>query len=307
MIDVRVLVGSSIRQDKEVLREFITSLGELNKSGCMLDYFFIDDGEENENSNLLLSLGSETSKVYIEKSSAVIDSKSDYDGGSHNWSYATIERVAKLKNRIIDFALSEQYNYLLLIDSDIVLHKETLHRLLSLGKDIVSNIFWTKTSRWGYYEPQVWLMDQRHFFDPSDPLTKKKIYRTEKHMEFIEMLKEKGTYKVGGLGACTLISRRVLLAGVNFTRLYNISFWGEDRAFCIRAVSAGFDLYVDTYYPAYHIYRKIYLKGVHDFKENGFNFSVDVEHLSLYDKIKRGVECLKIFVRHRLYKIFYEK
>ena len=61
MIDVRVLVGSSIRQDKEVLREFITSLGELNKSGCMLDYFFIDDGEENENSNLLLSLGSETS------------------------------------------------------------------------------------------------------------------------------------------------------------------------------------------------------------------------------------------------------
>ena len=32
--------------------------------------------------------------------------------------------------------------------------------------------------------------------------------------------------------------------------------FGEDRHFCIRAAALGFTLYVDTHYPAYHIYRE---------------------------------------------------
>ena len=38
-------------------------------------------------------------------------------------------------------------------------------------------------------------MDQRWFFDPSDPKAENRIYRTAKHMEFIETLKKKGTYR----------------------------------------------------------------------------------------------------------------
>ena len=77
-----------------------------------------------------------------------------------------------------------------------------------------------------------------------------------------------GTYEVGGLGACTLISNKALKAGVNFSRMHNLTFWGEDRHFCLRAVSLGFPLYADTRYPAYHIYRESALTGVGEFKRN---------------------------------------
>jgi hypothetical protein len=63
------------------------------------------------------------------------------------------------------------------------------------------------------------------------------------------------------LGACTLISSKALKAGVNFSEIKNVSFWGEDRHFCIRASALGFSLFVDTRLPAYHIYREKDLDG----------------------------------------------
>lgn len=69
-----------------------------------------------------------------------------------------------------------------------------------------------------------------------------------------------GVYKVGGLGDCTLISKKVFESNVSYDKIYNVSFWGEDRHFCIRAAVLGFELYVDTHYQAFHIYRTSYLK-----------------------------------------------
>lgn len=302
----KILIGSPVRQKTDILREFLQSLTELNKDNCDVDYFFIDDCNIDASSQLLSSFHAANSNTIIVKSDSIIknDVCGDYD--SHNWDYAIIDKVALLKNKIIAYAVEKEYDYLFLIDSDIVMHTETLQRLLSLDKDIVSNIFWTKISRWDYYEPQVWMMDQRSFYDPSDSRSKNRIFRTAKHMEFIHKLKEKGTYKVGGLGACTLISRKVLVEGVNFSKLYNISFWGEDRAFCIRAVAAGFELYVDTYYPAYHIYRECYLKGVADYKKYGFDFDKEMEELSVGDRLKKMFRSVKIYIRCGLYNIMYK-
>lgn len=81
------------------------------------------------------------------------------------------------------------------------------------------------------------------------------------------MLKLPGLYEVGGLGACTLISRYAMLAGVNFEPIKNLSFWGEDRHFCVRAAAIGIPLYVDTYVPAYHIYRESDLDGAERFNQ----------------------------------------
>ena len=53
----------------------------------------------------------------------------------------------------------------------------------------------------------------------------------------------------------TIKCNKALKLGVSFSIIDNISFWGEDRHFCIRAEALGLKLYVDTVYPAYHIYR----------------------------------------------------
>jgi hypothetical protein len=83
------------------------------------------------------------------------------------------------------------------------------------------------------------------------------------------MLKKPGVYEVGGLGACTLIELEPLAKGVNFDPIKNLTIPGEDRFFCIRAAILGYDLFVDTHYPAYHIYREKDLEGVSDYV-NGF-------------------------------------
>ncbi|MFA6808971.1 MAG: glycosyltransferase family 2 protein, partial [Eubacteriales bacterium] len=66
----------------------------------------------------------------------------------------------------------------------------------------------------------------------------------------------------------TLISKKALNENVNFSEIYNISFWGEDRHFSIRATAIGFKLFVDTTYPAYHIYRQSNLQGIEKYKNN---------------------------------------
>lgn len=300
----KILIGSPVRQKANILREFLLSLSELNKEDLQVAYLFVDDCDASESSDLLRTFKADNAEVDIVDSSMVFLNRTLYDG--HNWDGELIERVAGLKNAIIDYARKMGCDFLFLVDSDLVLHPETLRRLLSVDREIVSNIFWTKVSKGDDYEPQVWLMDQGFLYDPADPRTKNRLYRTVKKMEFISALKEKGTYRVGGLGACTLISQKVLSAGVTFDKLYNISFWGEDRAFCIRAVAAGFELFVDTFYPAYHIYRESYLRGVAEYKKSGFSFTNEIDDLSFSDKARKYLRVMKTGIRYGLYHIYEE-
>ncbi|GEN35031.1 glycosyltransferase [Aneurinibacillus danicus] len=146
------------------------------------------------------------------------------------------------------------------------MHPATLQHLVSLEKDIVSEIFWTSWQEGERKFPQVWLSDQYTLYhrSPHETLSDEDVQA--RTMEFLQQLRKPGVYEVGGLGACTLISRRALLAGVNFNTIPNISLIGEDRHFCVRATALGFSLFVDTYYPAYHIYRDSDLAGVEMYK-----------------------------------------
>ena len=67
---------------------------------------------------------------------------------------------------------------------------------------------------------------------------------------------EPGLYQVGMTGALTLVRTDVLRAGVSFDPIPNIknALWGEDRWFCIRAAVLGFEMWLDTHYPAEHLF-----------------------------------------------------
>ncbi len=62
-----------------------------------------------------------------------------------------------MKDVIINYAKENQYDYLFLIDSDLMLHPNTLKQLVNQDKEIISEIFWTK---WPIPLPQVWLYDE---------------------------------------------------------------------------------------------------------------------------------------------------
>jgi hypothetical protein len=160
-------------------------------------------------------------------------------GATHEWTADNLTEVARMKNEMIDICLRANYDYYFLVDSDLILHLKTLANLLARNKEIVAGIFWTEWFQGsGVIEPNCWDLD---------------TYTTENANRY----RIPDLHETGGTGALILIKRDVLERGVNYTPIYNVSFSiYEDRAFCIRAACAGFQLYVDSTLPARHLYRR---------------------------------------------------
>ncbi|MQR86497.1 glycosyltransferase [Bacillus megaterium] len=256
---LRVLIASPIHQKPEILSLFLESLKQLKKEELLVHFYFIDDNGNVDSSRLLVQFQECIGSVIIEKSSYQdVYSK---DEQTHHWNEHLVWKVANFKNSIIKYAKEKNYDYLFFLDSDLLVCSKTLVHLIQQQKDIISEIFWTKWQPESIEQPQVWLYDEytQYNIQPGEQLSGDQI--NIRYQDFITKLRNPGVYKVGGLGACTLISQNALQKGVNFSKIPNLTFWGEDRHFCIRAAAIGLSLHVDTHYPAYHIYRDTDIKG----------------------------------------------
>ncbi|KQO13814.1 glycosyl transferase [Paenibacillus sp. Leaf72] len=262
----RVLIASPVQQQPTILALFLASLKRFHADQLELSYLFIDDNTDATSSQLLEQFTAAREGVTIIRSESS-DSQDVYvrTDITHCWNEQLIWKVAHFKNRIIEHALESQFDYLFLLDSDLLLDARTLAQLVADDKDIVSEIFWTRWQPDARPQPQVWLHDEYGQWERGRGEKLSDLEIAERLEQFYAMLNEPGVYEVGGLGACTLLSRRALEAGVHFGPISNLTFWGEDRHFCIRAAALGLRLFVDTHYPAYHIYRSADLAGAERF------------------------------------------
>ena len=219
-MSIRVLIAAPLRQDVKIFREYQRGLDELRvPDGVTVDRFFV----VNDCPDVIPEIVGE----YITRDTGDRYEKTHND---HLWTHDNLSKMHELRNLTCRRALDGGYDYLFSVDTDLVLHPDTLSVLLESGKDIVSELFWTN----GWCN--AWMYDQaqgmnRDWVNP-------------------------GLYQVGMTGACILISRRVLAAGVDYSAIPNIrkALWGEDRHFCIRAACAGFELWTDTHCPPDHLY-----------------------------------------------------
>lgn len=255
----KVLVGSPVCQTPAILARFLASLKALNRTGLLMDYMFVDDNKEDESSRQLERFERSESNVTLLSGS----NRSSYvcDEGSHHWDDSLMLRVANYKNDIIQYAIDKNYDALFFVDSDLLLHPDLILHLLRQGKEIVSEIFWTSWHEGQSLEPNVWLFDEYDLVPKALGEELGDEERNTRQTAFLKELKAPGLYEVGGLGACTLLKRSALLKGINFSPIPNLTIHGEDRFFCIRAAVLGVGLFVDTRYPAYHIYRPSDLAG----------------------------------------------
>lgn len=275
----RILVGSPICQKPDILKAFLESLSNLEHKDFLMDYVFVDDNQDMDSSEILKQFSRKGSVVSVLPAAPPGDYLCNED--THYWSNALMFRVAEWKNRIIQYALDQEYDGLFLVDSDLILNPELLEHLEKAEKDVISEIFWTRWHPGQRLEPNVWLFDEYDlaYRSPGEEINEET--KEERSSQFLKQLKVPGIYEVGGLGACTLISRKALLKGVDFSYIPNLTIRGEDRFFCIRASVLGIGLFVDTSYPAYHIYRPSDLKTVPQYtkeKDNAVSESDGVRH-----------------------------
>lgn len=216
---MRILIASPLRQDRKVFREYQNSLNNLRiPEGVTVDRFYV----VNDCPDVIPDIVGD----YIVRDTGDQYQKTQDD---HIWTLENLNKMSTLRNLCIDRALEGGYDYLWFIDTDLVLDPETLKVLLKADKDLISELFWT--NNWC----NAWLHDQS--------------------MGMLPEWSEPGLYEVGMTGACFLIRRRVLEAGVNYSPIPNIKYLkGEDRYFCVRAVCHGFTLWTDSHCPPHHLY-----------------------------------------------------
>lgn len=218
---IRVLIAAPLKQEPKIFREYQDALDRLIiPNGVTIDRFFV----VNDCDEVIPEI---RNAEYI-----VINTGDRYDKAvnDHIWTSDNLEKMPRLRNACIQRVRDGGYDYLFSVDTDIVLQPETLEVLLDADKDIVSEIFWTN----GWCN--AWMCDQA-----SGMLTE---WATP------------GLYQCGMTGACTLIKADVFQAGVNYSPIPNIvkALWGEDRFFCIRAACHGFEMWVDSRFPAEHLF-----------------------------------------------------
>ncbi|MWC29467.1 glycosyltransferase [Paenibacillus sp. MMS18-CY102] len=263
---IRLLIASPIRQSPDILALFLHALLRLRTNGIDVAYRFIDDNDDPRSSKLLQQFaqaaGPAATMLTIPAQSEEAYVRTEY---THQWSESLIWKVASFKNSLLTHAREAQYDYLLLADSDLVLHPDTVHWLVSADRPIVSEIFWTRWQPESAAQPQVWMRDEYVQWEQQRGEKLSNEEQAHRYAAFMNKLRTPGLYEVGGLGALTLISQAALAGNVHFGPISNLSFWGEDRHFCIRAAALGYPLFVDTHCPAFHIYRQADREGAETF------------------------------------------
>ena len=224
----RILITAPLRQDIDIFEEYQKGLDALEvPEGFEVSRFFVVNDCK------------EVIPYIREAEFSVAEPGESYlkTGDDHLWTLDLMLKMSELRNRTITEMLTGGYDYWFSVDTDIVLQPQTLKALVDAEKDIVSEIFWTQAPN-GRYWCNAWMVDQAQGMR--------------------EEWRKPGLDQFGMTGACTLVRRKVFEAGVDYTRIPNIyqALRGEDRHFCVRAACAGFELWVDTHFPATHLYTR---------------------------------------------------
>lgn len=251
-----IVVGTSVRKNLDVLRHFLDSLAwqELPPRTQLLPIFVPDWPQKDEAEEYLRAWVTERGGECLRGVPTTAGDFADTPNfDSHQWGLTAMRRVGANKNKIIQRALALKADALWLVDADLILDRTTLASLLAAEKPVTTAVYWTHWTKRGFETrqihaaPQVWL---RHPYELSG--------RGMDEAEFRQKLINRELTRVWGFGACTLIARKVLEAGINFDPVLDVPqqglMAGEDRQFCIRTERAHIEAFADPWPDAFHVY-----------------------------------------------------
>lgn len=231
---MKVLIGVCARQHPQIFRLFLTSLFRLNLDGLEVRYHFIFHNWE-AGKKLLANTGRAAD---VEVQSYRSEHSYVTDASTHRWTPALVRDLTAMRNSILRRAVEGGFDAVFMVDSDLLLQPPTLRHLSESGRDVIAEVFWTRWQPHGPELPNAWDYDDYRLTPDS-----------------LRQWRRPGQYRVGGAGACTLIATGAVRRGLSYSPVPFVSWFGEDRALQLRAAVLDIPIYLDTHYPACHIYR----------------------------------------------------
>lgn len=230
----KILLAAPLKQKPYIFEEYQKSIDRLIiPEGYSLDRFYVINN-------------CEEIIPYMHSCTYSIVNSDDVQDAPHIWKSNNILKMIKLRNLCFEAVLNDDYDYIFSVDTDLVLHPQTLEVLLAHKTDIVAEAFWTNSDIGLWYNGLKYINWEG--YDHAKEENRKAI---------LDMYNAPGaTYQVAMAGACILISRKVLEAGVTYDEIPGL--WSlpnsEDKNFCIRAACAGFPIYLDTRVRPVHLF-----------------------------------------------------
>ena len=167
------------------------------------------------------------------------------------------DALREMRQFISNYAISHGYDYLLFVDVDHLLEKDTLEKLISHKKDFVTAVI-------GYPHQDYstcFIRDYketRPSYVPAMPPLKPLYYaELEKETNLIQIL-------ASGL-ACALINVKTML-GINFYCTHKQAAMMEDLIFCADLNKRGIKLFCDPNVQPFHLHVKMAARNFRDKK-----------------------------------------
>ncbi|MEM3154080.1 MAG: hypothetical protein QW165_00750 [Candidatus Woesearchaeota archaeon] len=149
-----------------------------------------------------------------------------------------IERIVNGRNYIRDYALKNNYDFLLFLDSDVLVHPRALEALLATKFDVVAGVYLN-----------VFQLDGKPVIAP---VLFKDLGNGQCQLYTYDGAAKQQVLEIGAAGlGCTLISRKVL-EEVSFRTFNNSATGGEDMAFFVDARAKGFKTVANTFVKCLH-------------------------------------------------------
>jgi hypothetical protein len=248
-----VVCGTSVRKPLNVLVPYLASLDWQDlPRGVKLVPYFIADYPAPDDALSYLTEWATSRGGKVESAPTAVGDYSD-TGDTHSWAPSAMARVGRNKNRILAYARAIKADAVWLCDADLICDRTTFRSLWDSEQSIACAVYWTYWHRPGlmsgqlHAAPQVWLT---HPYNLAG--------RGVEEWEFRDSLIKRQLTQVWGQGACTLIRKDVLQAGIDFSYLPDVPqegmMAGEDRHFCISAERKHKAMWADAWPDIFHVY-----------------------------------------------------
>jgi len=226
-----VMIGCPVRNRDWIIKKYLSHLMNLEypKKKIALS-FLVNDSEDNTLDEIEKFKKNNINK-YKDIRIREINTGVIKDRRISNVRKEIYKHLALMRNDFLDMRVDEDYVFS--VDSDILISKKSLKKLIKSDKDIISALIWNNKKKTA---PNIMKFDKR-------------TDRGNKYVHIRDF--EKGIFQVDVTGACYLLKSKV-----SKNIKYSWHFQGEDIGFCENAKKSGFEVWTNTSIECNHIMNK---------------------------------------------------